>query len=134
MFERKKYISQKWKAFVFSNIYLHQTFIDCVSYQYRYFDTFIGQMWQQVKENSLLAFLGIFIHYWRAFVSEVLYHHQTFTDCVSNYTFISSCQIRLQVSRYSDLIANFWNFHIFLHVWNVITTSNFCELYIKAEV
>ena len=26
------------------------------------------------------AFLGIFIHNWRAFVFEVLYHHQTFTD------------------------------------------------------
>ena len=29
------------------------------------------------------VFLGIFIHYWRAFKSEVLYLHQTFADCMS---------------------------------------------------
>ena len=33
---------------------------------------------------DLLRVLGIFIHYLRQFMSAVLYHHQTFTDCVSN--------------------------------------------------
>ena len=44
------------------------------------------QMWLQVMEHPLilLRFLGIFIHYWQPFMSEVLYLHQTFTDCMSN--------------------------------------------------
>ena len=45
-------------------LYLHQTFIDCVS---------------NVMEHSLILlrfFLGIFIYYWRPFISEVLYLHQ----------------------------------------------------------
>ena len=29
---------------------------------------------------DFIAFLGIFVHKWRAFMFEVLYLHQTFTD------------------------------------------------------
>ena len=40
-------------------------------------------------ETPFLPFLGIFIHYCRPLMSEVLYIHQTSTDCVSNqYTHI----------------------------------------------
>ena len=44
-----------------------------------------SQMWLQALQRHLilLRFLGIFIHYWRPFMSEVLYLHQTFTDCMS---------------------------------------------------
>ena len=42
------------------------------------------QMLLKAMERSsiLLCFLGIFIQSWRAFMSEVLYLHQTFTDIV----------------------------------------------------
>ena len=42
------------------------------------------QVWLQVMERFLilLCFLDIFIHYWRPFMSEVLYLRQTFTDYV----------------------------------------------------
>ena len=33
---------------------------------------------------DFVAFLGIFIHYYLAFVSELLWFSQTFTDCVCN--------------------------------------------------
>ena len=33
---------------------------------------------------DFITFLDIFIHYWRPFLSEVLYIHQTFTDFISN--------------------------------------------------
>ena len=45
-------------------------------------------------------FLGIFIHYWRQFMPEVLYLHQTFTECLFDYcTYfgMSICQAWLQV-------------------------------------
>ena len=48
----------------------------------------------------LLLFLGIFIHEWQAFVSELLYLHKTFTSCMS-YQYahfgLSTCQMWLQV-------------------------------------
>ena len=38
------------------------------------------------RSFDFIAFLlGIFIHNWRAFMSEVFYLQQTFTDCMSNY-------------------------------------------------
>ena len=64
-------------------LYIYQTFIDCVSVQYTYFD-----MSDMTKSNGtlfdIIAFLDIFIHNWRAFMFEVLYIHQTFTDYVSD--------------------------------------------------
>ena len=41
----------------------------------------------------LMFFLGIFIHNWRAFMSEVLCQDQTFTDCVSDWCQNSKCDI-----------------------------------------
>ena len=51
-------------AFVFGGIYLHQTFTECVSYQYAYFNVSICQIWLQAKERPLILFrfLGIFTH------------------------------------------------------------------------
>ena len=79
-------ITQKWTVFVFGNTYLHQTCTECVSDQHAHFDVLICQIWLQVMERHLilLYFLAIFIHNWRAFMSEVLYLHQSFTDCVSD--------------------------------------------------
>ena len=47
------------------------------------------QMWLNVMGRSLnsLSFLGIVIHYWRPFMSELLYLNQTFTDFMSNFNF-----------------------------------------------
>ena len=79
-----KVISQKWTAFVYVN--LHQTFIECLSNQYTHFGTSTWWMLLQVMVRPLilLRFLGIFIHFWQPFRSELLYFHHTFTDCLSN--------------------------------------------------
>ena len=79
-----KKISQKWPAFVFGNTYLHQTFTE---YQYAHFGVPLCQILLQVMERPLilLRFLGIFIQNWQEFMFEVLYLHQTFTDCVSSW-------------------------------------------------
>ena len=80
-----KYII-KLAGFVFGSIYLHQSFPKFVSKQHTHFDILTCQMWLQVMERHLilLRFLGIFIHFWRLFMSELLYLCQTFPDCVSN--------------------------------------------------
>ena len=92
------YLTQKSFTFVifFSDIgqcfrpfdkpYLHQTFTECVSNQCTHFDVSICQMWLQVMQRLLILFrfLGIFIHYRQICMPEVLYLHQTFTDCVSH--------------------------------------------------
>ena len=49
-----KKLSQKWVTFVFGSTYLHQTFTECVSNQYTYFNIFICQMFLQVMERSLI--------------------------------------------------------------------------------
>ena len=94
--------SQKWAAFVFGSSYCYQTFTECVSSQCTHFYKFTYQMWQEVMERPLiwLRFLGILIRFWQPFMSQVLYLHQTFTDCVSNQYInfdLSTCQMWLQV-------------------------------------
>ena len=82
-----KIISQKWTAFVLGDTNLRQTFTECVSNQYAHFDLWICQMWLQVMERHWFncVFLSIFIHNWRALMSEVLHLHQIFTDCLSDW-------------------------------------------------
>ena len=75
-------------------LYLHQTFTDYESNQYWYvkipdvtasYGTFF----------DFIAFLGIFIHYWRSFMFEVLYLHQTITDCMFiEYTYFDMLNAR----------------------------------------
>ena len=95
--------AQNCWIFMSKLLYLHQTFMNYV------FDvnmkkkiTIKCQMWLQVIERSLILLrsLDIFIHYWRPFISEVLYLHQTFTDCMSiqyKYSDMLTCQMLLQV-------------------------------------
>ena len=92
-------------------------------------------------------FLGIFINYWRLFISKLLYLHQTFTDCVSNqYTYVNilSCQMWMQVMVLFPFFGNFWynNYRIFMsvvfylhqtftdRVSNQYTHSDTCSCYI----
>ena len=88
-------ISQKWKALAFGSSYFHQTFIECVPNQYTHFNVSTYQMWLQIVERLLIQYaikilgtLGIFIYYYWPFMFELLYLHQTCTNCVSNqYTY-----------------------------------------------
>ena len=99
-------------------------------------------MWLQVMESPLilLLLLGIFIHNWRSFLSEVMYLHQTLTECVSDwFTYISMliCQCACRSWKVLWFNCVFGNFHILLYIymfWNVITSSNLYRLCVKAEV
>ena len=53
--------------------------------------------------------------------------------CLIN-VYILLCQYSKCYGRLSNLMCFFGNFHILLHVWNVITPSNFYKLCVKAEV
>ena len=79
-------ISQKWAGFVFGRTHFHQTFTKCVSNQYTQFDVSTCQMELKVMESplNLSRYLGIFIHFWRVFMSKVLYLHQTLTHWMSD--------------------------------------------------
>ena len=47
---------------------------------------------------DFIVFLSIFVHFCRPFMSELLYLHQTFTDCISNqYLYV----------KISDLTASY---------------------------
>ena len=96
----------------------------------------ICQMCLQIMEGHmiLLRFLGILIHNWREFMSEVLYLHQTFTDYVSDYCtdfVVSTCQMWLQLMVVSMIQFNCRE--IFIHVWNFVTSSNFYRLCVKMK-
>ena len=72
----------------------------CIWYEYKHLVIIKCQMWLQVMEHSLilLCILDIVIHYyWRPLMSEVLYLHQTFTDCILDWFThfcMSTCQMR----------------------------------------
>ena len=111
--------THNWLLFMPKWVYLHQTFTECVSYQYTNFDVSTCQMWLQVMERSLilLCFLGIFTHNLLLFISKWVYLHQTFTKYVSHeYTHfgISTSQIWLQVMERSLILLCFF-LGIFLH-------------------
>ena len=55
---------------------------------------------------NFITFLGIFIHYyWQLFMSEVLYFHQIFTDCVSNqYTHFN--MLKSMAEKYIIIVFN----------------------------
>ena len=79
--------AQNWQIFMSEVLYFHQTFTNrCIWCEYEPFAIIKCQMWLPVTERSLILwrFLGIFMHNWRSFMSEVLYLRQTFTDYVSN--------------------------------------------------
>ena len=62
----------------------------------------------QVMERLLilLRVLSIFIHFWRTFMSELLYLHQTFTDCVSNqYWYVKMSDMTSSYGTLLDFIA-----------------------------
>ena len=72
---------------------------------------------------NFIVFLGIFIHNWQPFMSEVLYLHQTFTDCVFNQNtlFCVKCNCML------------WKVLWFNCVWNVLNSSKFNRLCIMCR-
>ena len=75
---------------------------------------------------DIIAFLGILIHYWQSFMSELLYLHQSFTYCVSNQyanTNISTCQMWLYVMECFLILLRF--FANFAHNWR-ISCLKFC--------
>ena len=66
------------------------------------------------KSVDFISFFGyILIHYWWPFMSELLYLHQTFTDCVSyqfTHSRMSTCQMWLQIMEDSLIYSIFWQF------------------------
>ena len=64
--------------------------------------------------HFIVFFLCISIHSWRPFMSELLYLHQTFYDCVSN----------LQVIERSLILLRF--LCIFIHHWWSFLCLEFC--------
>ena len=91
--------------------YPHQTFTEYISNWYTHFDILTFQMWLQVMECHLILLrpLGIFIHYYWLFMSELLYHlHQTFTDCVSHQYWYSKCQMWLQSMENLSILLRFF--------------------------
>ena len=80
----------------------------------------------------LLHFLGISIHYWRPFMSEVLYLHQTFTDYVSNqYTHYNMWNVRCNNKLRKILSFNWvlWRFQCLIqYSSNYQTFINFVEV------
>ena len=88
---------------------LHQLILVTHSFTFWYIDmadVFASYGWP----FDLIAFLGIFINYWRVFMSKVLYFRQTFTDYVSD-----------QCIRMST-----WQ------MW-LLVKKNFYKLFVKAE-
>ena len=82
-----KTMSQKLGPFAFGVTFLYQTFIGSVFNQYTYFNMSIYQICLQIMARHLILLrflLGIFIHYYWLFMSELLNLHQNFTDCISN--------------------------------------------------
>ena len=65
-------------------------------------------------------------------MSKVLYLHQTFTICLSAwYTHFGMliCQMWLYITKVIWFNCVFLPFLILLHVWNVVSSSNFHKLY-----
>ena len=128
-----KNVSKMNVIFVFGNTHFDQTFTEYVSNQYTHFGILKCQVWLQVMEGSLilLCFLGIFKHYWRSFMSELLYLHQTFTDYVSNqYTHFGllTCQMWLQVMKCSLIWFRFLGISIYLNV-SILKHCNLIKLW-----
>ena len=94
------------------------------------------QMYLQGMERSLflLRFLCIFIHYWRVFMTKVLYLYQTFTDCVSHQCwYVKMLDVTASYGTSFDFIAVFRYFHTLLttiHVWSIVSSPNFHRLYV----
>ena len=65
-------------------------------------------------------------------MSELLYFYQTFTDCEN--CSVDMPDVRTGYGSFSDLIAFFGNLYVLLHIWNVIASTNFYNLRIKAEL
>ena len=100
----------------------------------------ICQMWLQVMElqSILLCLLGICIHYWRIYMSEVKMSSPKFHRMWSVYTFwyVNILNVSSSYWRFYDLIMFFLGifiYYILLHVWNVTTSPNFYKLFVTAE-
>ena len=61
---------------------------------------------------NLLRVIGIFIHYYWPFTSELLYFHQTFTNCVSNqYLYVNMPDVTASYGMPPNFITFFVNLH-----------------------
>ena len=88
-------------------------------------------------------FLGIFIHYWRVFMSnKVQYLHQNKTlqiVCLIDVHILecqhAKCDYWLwKVLWFNCFFFGYFSYNYYLHVWKDIISSNFYKLYVKAEV
>ena len=81
---------------------------------------------------DFISFFSVFIHYWRAFMIEVSYLHQTFTD----YMFDWYTSMPTRYGRFSYSIKILENFSYITICFKTIyvTLSNFYKLCVKAEV
>ena len=67
--------------------------------------------------------LGIFTHYWRPFMSELLYFHQTFTDCVPSWCThfdVNMPNVTAGYERFSDLISFFLGIIIYYYMFETL--------------
>ena len=67
----------------------------------------------ETPPDFIIYFLKIFIHKWRPFMFELLYHHKTFKNYVSDkysYFDISIYQMWLQVMEGLLILLRFWVF------------------------
>ena len=107
-----------------SNWYTHSAILKC-------------QMWLQVMERPLilLHFSSIFIHFWQPFISELLYIHQTFTDCISNqYWYVKMSDVSDETANYG-MPTNFITFFfkefcikLIINVWSIVPFIKLSEI------
>ena len=107
-----------------------------------HFDTSTCQMWLQLMIHHFikLRFLGIFYTLWRPYMSELLYLHK-----LSQIMWLIN--VHILVNQYAKCECSLWKvlwfncvsfaeyqfiFHIY--VCNVITSTNFWKLFVKAEL
>ena len=80
----------------------------------------------------LLRVLGIFIHLLRPFMSEPLYLHQTFTDCMSNYNThvdMSVCQMEMQFMESFIILLRFLGIFIYFKFIKLLQIA--CSVWYK---
>ena len=69
---------------------------------------------------DFIPFFMNFAHNWRRFMSEVLYFHQTFKDCLSIHLFwyVDMPDVATSYGRFPDLIGFFGNSNVwYVKLW-----------------
>ena len=107
-----KKISQKWVAFTFGSIYLHQTFTECVSNQY-------AQYWHARCDRKLWKAIWFFSVLW------------VFSYIIYDYSCLKCCIF----TKLSQIV---WKFHILVcqhakcdpMLWKVFFQLRFWEFFI----